>query len=220
MFSPDVILCGWLSLKHQLTNYAAVEEDCTNGLVIEVVDDSDKIGADVVVLHGCLRSCMQNPRAFVKSMETSPWSWWCWRYFSQRIRTFKICSWCSYLLWSLPFLQRWYSPLVASICLAWSSTWLFLGDGWGWLFGSSGTAAGCLSWEVWWLWTWSKVLAVLQCARSYCRSLWESWLHPLFLLGPVLLGRCWLKLTSLSSVIVLQPPLLKTWYMYIYCTLK
>ena len=31
---------------------AAVEEDCTSGLVIEVFDDSDKIGADVVPLHG------------------------------------------------------------------------------------------------------------------------------------------------------------------------
>ena len=29
------------------------------GLVIEVFDDSDKIGADVV--HGCPQSCMPNP---------------------------------------------------------------------------------------------------------------------------------------------------------------
>ena len=34
-------------------SYAAVEEDCTSGLVIEVVDASDKVGADVVFLHGC-----------------------------------------------------------------------------------------------------------------------------------------------------------------------
>ena len=33
------------------TSYAAVEEDCTSGLVIEVFDDSDKVGADVVLLH-------------------------------------------------------------------------------------------------------------------------------------------------------------------------
>ena len=33
--------------------YAAVEEDCTSGLVVEVFDDSDKVGADVVLLHGC-----------------------------------------------------------------------------------------------------------------------------------------------------------------------
>ena len=39
----------------------AVEEDCTSGLVIEVFDDSDKVGADVVLLHGCPQSCMPNP---------------------------------------------------------------------------------------------------------------------------------------------------------------
>ena len=41
-------------------SYAAVEEDCTSGLVIEVFDDSDKVGADVVLLHGCPQSCMPN----------------------------------------------------------------------------------------------------------------------------------------------------------------
>ena len=42
-------------------SYAAVEEDGTSGLVIEVSDDSDKVGADVVLLHGCPQSCMPNP---------------------------------------------------------------------------------------------------------------------------------------------------------------
>ena len=42
-------------------SYAAVEEDCTSGLVIEVFDDLDKGGADVVLLHGCPQSCMPNP---------------------------------------------------------------------------------------------------------------------------------------------------------------
>ena len=40
---------------------AAVEEDGTSGLVIEVFDDLDKVGADVVLLHGCPQSCMPNP---------------------------------------------------------------------------------------------------------------------------------------------------------------
>ncbi|WP_419589324.1 hypothetical protein, partial [Thiolapillus sp.] len=40
--------------------YAAVEEDGTCGLVIEVFDDLDKVCADVVLLHGCPQSCMQN----------------------------------------------------------------------------------------------------------------------------------------------------------------
>ena len=96
----------------------------------------------------------------------------------------------------------------ASIYLIWSSAWLCLGDWWGLLFGSSGTAAGCLSWEVWWLRTGSMGLAILLSAKSCCRLSWERWLHPLHLLGPVLLGCCRLQLTSLSSMIILQPPLL------------
>ena len=41
--------------------YAAVEEDGSSGLVIEVFDDLDKVCADVVLLHGCPQSCMPNP---------------------------------------------------------------------------------------------------------------------------------------------------------------
>ena len=37
------------------------EEDGTSGLVIEVFDDLDKVGADVVLLHGCPQGCMPNP---------------------------------------------------------------------------------------------------------------------------------------------------------------
>ena len=40
---------------------AAVEEDCTSGLVIEVFGDSNKVGAGVVLLQGCPQSCMPNP---------------------------------------------------------------------------------------------------------------------------------------------------------------
>ena len=53
---------------------------------------------------------------------------------------------------------------MASICSVSSSAWLCLHDWWGWLFGSSDTAAGSLSWEVWWLRTGSKGLAILQSA--------------------------------------------------------
>ena len=45
--------------------YAADEENCTVGLIIQVIDDSDKDGADVVILHGCSQSCLPNP---VKSL--------------------------------------------------------------------------------------------------------------------------------------------------------
>ena len=42
-------------------SYAADEEDCTSGLVVEVFDDLDKVGADVSLLHDCPQSCMPNP---------------------------------------------------------------------------------------------------------------------------------------------------------------
>ena len=45
----------------QLLSCAAVEEDCTSGLVIEVFDDSYNVGANVVLLRDCPRSCMPNP---------------------------------------------------------------------------------------------------------------------------------------------------------------
>ena len=34
--------------------------DCTSDLVIEIFDDSVKVRADVVILHGCPQSCMPN----------------------------------------------------------------------------------------------------------------------------------------------------------------
>ena len=48
-------------IRNHAVSYAAVEEDCTSGLVIEVFDDSDKVGADVVLLNGCPQSCLPNP---------------------------------------------------------------------------------------------------------------------------------------------------------------
>ena len=42
-------------------SYAATEKDCTSGLNIAVFDDLDRVGTDVVLLHGCPQSCMPNP---------------------------------------------------------------------------------------------------------------------------------------------------------------
>ena len=42
-------------------SYAAAEEESTSGLVTVVFDDSDKVGADVVLLHGRQQICMPNP---------------------------------------------------------------------------------------------------------------------------------------------------------------
>ena len=41
-----------LQLFSEPVSYAAVEEDYTGGFVIEVSDDSGKVGAIVVFLHG------------------------------------------------------------------------------------------------------------------------------------------------------------------------
>ena len=48
-------------VRNQSVPVTAVEDDCTGGLVKEVFGDSDKVGADVVLLHGCPQSCMPNP---------------------------------------------------------------------------------------------------------------------------------------------------------------
>ena len=41
--------------------YPIVEEDCSGGHVTEVFDGSEKVGTDIVLLHGCTQSCMPNP---------------------------------------------------------------------------------------------------------------------------------------------------------------
>ena len=66
LFFPEVCRRAWVRVDilvglQLLFSYAAVEEDCTSGLVIEVFDDSEKVGADVALLHGCQQSCMPNP---------------------------------------------------------------------------------------------------------------------------------------------------------------
>ena len=42
-------------------NQSAFGEDCTGRLIVEVFDDSDKVGANVVLLHGCPQICMPTP---------------------------------------------------------------------------------------------------------------------------------------------------------------
>ena len=44
-------------------SYAAVEEDCTSGLVIEVFDGSEKVGAEVVLLHDCSKAFLKSKKA-------------------------------------------------------------------------------------------------------------------------------------------------------------
>ena len=120
--------------------------------------------------------------------------------------------WCSFLLWSLPVLKQWSSQLAASIRSVRSSARLCLGGLWRWLFCSSGIVERWFSWEVWLPRTGSKGVAIFLSARSCCSLSWEQWLILLQVLAPVLLRRYQLQLTSLSSVIVLQPPpLCKGW---------
>ena len=51
--------CRTLNCCSEPVSKAAVGEDGTGGLVIEVFDDLDKVRA-VVLLHGCPQSCMPN----------------------------------------------------------------------------------------------------------------------------------------------------------------
>ena len=44
----------------ELVSCAVVEDYCAGGLVTEMFDDSDKVGADDVLLHGCPQSCVPN----------------------------------------------------------------------------------------------------------------------------------------------------------------
>ena len=54
----------------ETVSYAAVEEDSMSGLVVEVFDDLDEVGADVL-LHGCPKSCIPNPiEGLFESMKT------------------------------------------------------------------------------------------------------------------------------------------------------
>ena len=53
--------CRTPTVFSEPVSYAAVEEDGTSGLVIEVFDGLDKICAAVVLLYGCPQSCIPNP---------------------------------------------------------------------------------------------------------------------------------------------------------------
>ena len=63
-----------LQLCSEPVSYAAVEEDGTSGLVIEVFDDLDKVCADVVLLHKVQHAhkaaCQTLSKAFLKSMKS------------------------------------------------------------------------------------------------------------------------------------------------------
>ena len=45
----------------QPVSYAAIEEDCIGGLLIEVFDDSNKVGLDAGLFDCCPTCCMPNP---------------------------------------------------------------------------------------------------------------------------------------------------------------
>ena len=122
-------------------SYAAVEEDGTSGLVIRGFWWRGS------GWRWCCTSSWLSIKLHSKPCRRPPWS--LWRHgrglagaedISHRgFVGWRSALWCSCLLWSLPVIQRWPSPLVASICSVWSIAWLYLGDWWGWSFGSSGT---------------------------------------------------------------------------------
>ena len=75
-------------------------------LSLEVFDDSDKVGADVVLLHGCPQNCMPN---FVEGL---------FEVYEDMVEVLLVLE---IFLTEEPVLQRRSSQLVASICSACSS---------------------------------------------------------------------------------------------------
>ena len=53
-----------------LWSSAAVEEDCTSSLVIEVSDDSGKVGADVFLQAAHKAACQTLLKTFLKYLNT------------------------------------------------------------------------------------------------------------------------------------------------------
>ena len=83
---------------------AAIEEDGTGGLVIEVFDDLDKVGADIVLLQVAHKvACQTFLKAFLRSMKTWFRSCWCWRYFLQRFLGWRSVLWCFSCSWACLF---------------------------------------------------------------------------------------------------------------------
>ena len=87
--------------------YAAVEEDCTSSPVIEVFDDSDKVGADVVLLHGCPPNLVEGLLELYEGMVMLELE-----VFLTYILRLKICS-----VVLLPALKSaWSSAMIFSAC--------------------------------------------------------------------------------------------------------
>ena len=89
-------------------SHVAVEKDCTGGLVIEVFNNTDKIGAGVVLFHGCQQNCMPNPvdgllevyEDMVKDLLVLE------MFLTKDLFLGLSALWCSFLLRSLSVLQR------------------------------------------------------------------------------------------------------------------
>ena len=89
--------------------YAAVEEDCTSSPVIEVFDDSDKVGVDVVLLHGCPPNLVEGLLEIYEDMVEVLLLQ---EIFLTYILRLKICS-----VVLLPALQSaWSSAMIFSAC--------------------------------------------------------------------------------------------------------
>ena len=157
------------------------------------------VWADVVILIDCPQSCMPHPvEGLLEVFKDMEEVLLVLEIFLD-IAGWKSALWCSFLSDACLFfsddLRLWLQSVPHDL-----------------QHDFSGTATSCLYWEVWWLRTLSTGLAFLLSARSCYKLSWERWLHLLHLLSPVLLGFCRLQLTSLSSMIVLQPPFLcKGW---------
>ena len=108
---------------------AAVEEDCTGGLVIEVFG----LGYG---WRWCCSSSWLPTQMHDRGLRRPSLNLWrhgrglagVGNIYHTGFLGWRAVLWCSFLLWSLPALQRWSSLPVASICSVRSSAWRSLGE--------------------------------------------------------------------------------------------
>ena len=69
IFFPEICFKRLVERRHvsdsnfcsEPVSYQVDKEDFSGGPIIEVFDDSNRVVADFVLLHGCPQNCMPNP---------------------------------------------------------------------------------------------------------------------------------------------------------------
>ena len=109
-----------LKLFSEPATCAAVEGDHSGGLVVEVFDDSDKVGTDILLPYGYLQRSMLNPvKGFLEVYEDMVKVLLVLEIFltkDSEVEDLLCGALSSSQDSSLPVLQQRSSPLAASVC--------------------------------------------------------------------------------------------------------